>query len=109
MSMNQKRDNAVIADPRIPTRRTALKLSAVDRSAVQILRALDDSWRSIQNITFRKIVYDGTKDSLIAGKGPDQMMQGVVVEGLKLNGKPVLKAEDENIVIGKFVSGVEFK
>jgi|GEM_PF-6860137 len=65
--------------------------------------------RSIQNITFRKIVYDGIKDSLIEGKGPNQMIQGLVFEWLKVNGKPVLKTEDGNIVMGKFVTGVEFK
>ncbi|HEY3322634.1 MAG TPA: glycosyl hydrolase family 28 protein [Planctomycetota bacterium] len=65
--------------------------------------------RGIQNITFRKIVYNGPKDSLLEGKGPDRMIQGVVFEGLKINGKPVLKAEDGSIVIGKFVSGIEFK
>ena len=64
--------------------------------------------RAIQNVTFRKIVYDGPKGSLIQGKGPDQMIQGVRFEGLKINGKPVLKAEDAGIVVGKFVTDVEF-
>jgi hypothetical protein len=65
--------------------------------------------RAIQNLVFRKISYDGPKDSFLEGKGPDRMIQGVVFEGLKINGKPVLKAEDGPIVIGKFVTGVEFK
>ena len=65
--------------------------------------------RAIQNITFRKIAYDGPKDSLLEGKGPDQMLQGIFFDGMKINGKPVLKAEDGPIIIGKFVNGIEFK
>jgi hypothetical protein len=65
--------------------------------------------RAIQNIVFRKISYDGPKGSLLEGKSPDQAIQGVVFEGLKINGKPVLKAEDGPITIGKLVTGVEFK
>ena len=36
-------------------------------------------------------------------------IEGVRFEGLRINGKPVLKPEDGAIAIGKFVSGVEFK
>ncbi len=65
--------------------------------------------RAIRNITFRKIVYDGPQGSLLEGKGPGQMIQGVLFEGLKINGRHVLKAEDGPVVIGAFVTGVEFK
>ena len=63
---------------------------------------------TIRNIVFRRISYDGPKGSLLQGKSAEQTIEGVRFEDLKVNGKPVLKAEDGAITIEKFVSGVEF-
>jgi hypothetical protein len=65
--------------------------------------------RAIRNLTFRRIAYDGPKGSILEGKGPDRTVEGVLFEGLRINGRPVLRAEDGGIVVGKFVTGVVFK
>lgn len=65
--------------------------------------------RAIQRLTFRKLRYDGPHGSLLAGKGPEQAIQGVVFDGLVVNGRPVRTAADAGIVLGPFVTGVEFR
>lgn len=67
--------------------------------------------RDIENIVLKNIQYNGNSanPSVIGGYSKERSVNGVRIEGLKINGKPILKATDGDIRIGDFTEGVKFK
>ena len=65
--------------------------------------------RSIQNIVFRKINCFCPRESFIEGKNPEQQIQGVLIEELRIAGHPIGNAKDASLTIGNFVTGVKIK
>ena len=66
--------------------------------------------RCIQNIMLKNIQYNGnsTNPSEISGFSKDRSVDGVRIEGLKINGKPILNATDGDIRIGEFTKDIKF-
>jgi len=66
---------------------------------------------SVQNLLLKNIQYNGNSanPSVIGGYNKERMVKGVWIEGLKINGKPILNATDGDIRMGDFTGGVKFK
>ncbi|UGU18179.1 glycoside hydrolase family 28 protein [Sinomicrobium kalidii] len=69
------------------------------------------SGRSIENIRFRNITYNGSgvRPSRIKGYNKDRMINGVTFENVTINGEKVTSPEEGDIIIGDFVKNVRFK
>jgi polygalacturonase len=65
--------------------------------------------KSIENVTFRNIVYDGPCGSVIQGHSPHRRVKVVRFENVKIRGKTVRKPADGKIAIGPHVTGVVFR
>ncbi|MCX6236398.1 MAG: glycosyl hydrolase family 28 protein [Bacteroidia bacterium] len=67
--------------------------------------------RSVHNIQLKNIQYNGNSanSSVISGYNKDRSVDGVRIEGLKINGKAVLNAKDGDIWIGEFANEIKFK
>jgi hypothetical protein len=67
--------------------------------------------RGIENIHFKNISYNGVNNSLsiIKGLDKDHMVQGVIFENLRINGKLITTAEEGNIKVGAFAKNIVFK
>ena len=63
----------------------------------------------IQNIVIRDVTYAGPdKTSEISGYDQERQVESVSIQNLVINGAVVLKPEDGDIRIGRFVTGVTF-
>ncbi len=66
--------------------------------------------KKISNVVFRDINYSGpSKSSEISGYNEACRVEGVVIQNLVINGKPVVKPEEGDIRIGRYVSQVTFE
>lgn len=69
------------------------------------------SGRSIENIHFRNITYNGSgvRPSQIKGYNKERMVNGVTFENVTINGEKVTSPGEGDIIIGDFVKNVKFK
>jgi len=66
--------------------------------------------RSIENVSFKNISYNGygVNPSVIEGYTQTNKVSNIVFENLRINGKLILNADSVNFCIGKFVDGLKF-
>lgn len=69
------------------------------------------SGRSIENIHFKDITYNGSglHPSQIKGFNENRNVNGVTLENVKINGEKMTNAEHGNIIIGEHVENIKFK
>lgn len=67
--------------------------------------------RSIEDLRFRNLSYNGTRAnlSIIAGYDDTRGIRNVVFEDLSINGRLITKADQARIYIGDHVEGLEFR
>lgn len=67
--------------------------------------------RRVENIRFENISFNGICDnpSVIVGFDEERMVDGIIIENLRINGTPVTDAQSGNIQIGEFVNNVIVK
>ncbi|MDN3670443.1 glycosyl hydrolase family 28 protein [Echinicola jeungdonensis] len=69
------------------------------------------SGRSIENIYFKNITYNGSglRPSQIKGYNEERNVNGVTIENVRINGEKVTNAQEADLIIGDFVKNVKFK
>ncbi|WP_373233177.1 glycosyl hydrolase family 28 protein [Cohnella sp.] len=67
--------------------------------------------RRVEQIHFKNISFDGNcpNPSRIEGFDEMRVVDGITIENVRVNGKPILVPESEHIQIGSFTKGVIFK
>ncbi|MFD2034767.1 glycosyl hydrolase family 28 protein [Belliella marina] len=94
-----------------------IRIEDIQEGRLFDLRVLNDpkyntkSGRSIENIHFKNITYNGLDilPSQIIGFDEDRNVNGVTFDNVRINGEKITNAEQGDIIIGEYVKNIKFK
>jgi len=94
-----------------------IRVDQIEEGKLFNLRVVNDpkyglgAGRSIENVTFKNIYYNGSlpNPSVIEGFSDERVVKNVLFKNLRINGKQILNAEQGDIKIGKYVDSVRFE
>jgi len=94
-----------------------IRVEDIQEGRLVDLRVVNDpkyntqSGRSIENIYFKDITYNGSglRPSQIIGHNENRNVNNVTFENVKINGKKIMSAQEGDIIIGKHAKNVKFK
>ena len=94
-----------------------IRVEDIQEGRLVDLRVVNDpkyntqSGRSIENIYFKDITYNGSslRPSQIIGHNENRNVNNVTFENVKINGKKIMSAQEGDIIIGKHAKNIKFK
>lgn len=93
-----------------------IRIEDIQEGRLFDLRVVNDpkyntqSGRSIENIHFKNITYNGSslRPSQIMGHNENRNVNNVTFENVKINGKKIMSANEGDIIIGEYVKDIKF-
>lgn len=94
-----------------------IRIEDIQEGRLFDLRVVNDpkyntqSGRSIENIHFKNITYNGSslRPSQIMGHNENRNVHNVTFENVKINGKKIMSAKEGDIIIGEYVKDIKFE